>query len=172
MTLAVLTQAIAHLEAAVDCVPDNARYRATLGEALLAAGDDQGAERQLSAAANLGCGARVEALWALSLLRSGAIAQAGAVVESALRHQGDFAHGLYVRALCAAAEGDTPAAAGWLRRAANEAGDAAFYLDEEANIRTHGAAGAIGLARPLPKSVLQRFLRGSADLRRTTDESA
>jgi tetratricopeptide (TPR) repeat protein len=167
----VLTKAIAHLEAAAELSPRNARYRATLGEALLAAGNDRAAERHLGAASNLGCGARVEALWALSLLRAGATGQAAAVVDEALRRQGEYAHGLYVRALCSAAEGETPDAVGWLRRAAKIADDPEFYIAEEARIRARGAAGAEGLARPLSTEMIRRFLRGAADLRRTTGET-
>jgi tetratricopeptide (TPR) repeat protein len=171
MSTSELDQALAHLEAAAEKSPRNARYRATLGEAQLAAGDDHAAERQLGAATNLGSGARVEALWALALLRTGATAQAAAVVEDAIRRQGEFAHGLYVRALCAAADGDAPEAAGWLRRAGRVAEDRAFYDAEEALLRAQGVAALSGLQRPLPSDVLRRLLRGAADLRRTTGES-
>lgn len=166
----VLRQALAHLEAAAELSPRNARYRAVLGEALLAAGDDAAAERHLGAASNLGSSARVEALWAWALLRSGRVAQAAAVVEESLRRQGDYSHGLYVAGLAAACEGDVPAAIALLRRASQTVDDAGFYLDEAARLRDRGVEGALGLARPAAKSTLRRLLRGAADLRRSTGE--
>lgn len=151
---------------AVELAPRHPRYRATFGEALLAAGDDDAAARHLGVAVTLGAGPRVETFWAWAQLRTGAVDAAFATVEDALRRHGPFAFGLYVRALCCAVRGEAAETRAAFRAAAVEADDPDFYAAEAARVAEAGAGAAWGLARPLPANVLRRHFRGLDELRR------
>jgi tetratricopeptide (TPR) repeat protein len=162
----LLSQAVAHLEAAADLSPQNARYRLSAGEALLLAGDDLAAERHLRAAVNLGLGPRAEALWALALARVGDFAAAAAVVDEALHRHGPFAHGLYVRAVVHAGKGEAPEASFALNEAVRLAEDGDFYVEEAGRLRERGPQALAGYARPFSAPLASRFFRGSESYRR------
>lgn len=172
----LLKQAEAHLEAAVELSPRNARYRAALGEVLLLSGDDLGAERNFSVAVNLGSGARVEALWAMTLIRLGDLSSAAGVLHDAIRRNGPYAHGYYVQAMCFAAGAEQPDAAYALRQAVKFADQPEFYAGEADRLRFEGPAGLSGFSRPLRGPIVGKFFRGTIGLRRRstsdTDEGS
>ncbi len=168
----ILKQAEAHLEAAVELSPRNARYRVALGEALLLAGDDLGAERHFSIAVNLGSGARVEALWAMTLVRLGDLSSAAGVIDDAIRRNGPYANGYYVQAMCFAAGAEQPDAAFALRQAAKFADQPEFYAAEADQMRFEGPAGLSGFGRPLRGRIVAKFFRGTSGLRRRSSDDA
>ncbi len=130
----LLSEALQHLEAAVRLSPDHPRYRRTLGEAYLAAGDPAGAARQLRLSLDQDADPRARYQLALANLQLGRLEDVEKVVQEALDRGEEVPRARYVRALARFRRHDYDGAVVDVQSTLDWTSNEAFYALEAARI--------------------------------------
>ncbi len=123
----LLTEALEHLETAVRLAPDHPRYRKSLGEAYLAAGDPANAVLHLRRTGDQETDPRVRYLLALAYLQMGRLDEVERLVEGFVQHHEETPRARYVRALARFKRGDFEAALADFREVQVFGADRGFY---------------------------------------------